>query len=145
MPTLVGRKAVRLHLAALLKADIDNALSVDTLVEGHEPKETAARSPIITVHGAGSRFSFTPYAYEYHRLWITWYWLRDDPALSEDRFDDLSLAIYQSLFDHITEAGYWSDLLFGEDFSEAAYITLDGRQYRTERAAITIQSICNNQ
>lgn len=148
MTTLIGRETPRKRLGVLLKADVDTALSlaleeaVDAFVTPNEPKESGARSPMINIHSEGSALMFAPYVAERHRFWVTWYWRRDDPALTEDRFDLLSLIIHQCLLDHVSEPGYWNDLTFADDFSEAAYAVLDGHQYRTERMRVVIEHIC---
>ena len=145
MTTILGREPARKRLADLLKTDIDAALSIDALVLPAEPKETEAQSPIITVHSAGSRLAFPGYAMEYHGYWVSWYSIRDDPEASEDFFDDLSRVIFQSLLDHHVEPGYWQDLIFGQEDSEATYITMEGgTQFRTERLKVTVESICDN-
>ena len=142
MTTLIGREVPRKQLKTLLKAAIDTALGVDALVEDHEPKETGGRSPMVFIHGYGSRLTFTPYVAEHHRFWVTAYWRRDDAAQTEDRFDALIRVIFQTLLDNVNQAGYWNDLEFAEDFSDQAYIVLDNVQSRTERIGVTTITIC---
>ncbi|MFA6168300.1 MAG: hypothetical protein WC700_16885 [Gemmatimonadaceae bacterium] len=138
MTTLTSRKTAREHLATLLDA------ITDLTVYDHEPKDFGGLSPVVTVHGAGSRTEFPDHAREFHRFWLTWYWRRDDPALTEDYMDDLAQDVRQKLLDNTEAAGYWQDLEFDEEFSEAAYLILDGVQYRSERMRVTVFSVCDN-
>lgn len=142
MTTLIGREVPRDQLQVILKTAIDAALGVDCLVENHEPKETGGRSPMVFIHGNGTRLEFTPYVAVHHRFWVTAYWQRDDPSATEDRFDALVLVIYQTLLDHVTEPNFWNDIEFAEEFSDQAYIVLDNIQQRTERIGVTTITIC---
>lgn len=148
MTTLTSRKVARAQLKVILKASIETAFAAITgftmNVESSEPKDTGRLSPLLTIHSAGTRSEFPGYAQEFHRFWVTWYWRRDDPTLTEDNFDDLAVAVRQSLLNNAEAAGYWSDLLFDDDFSETAYLVLDSVQYRTERMLVTAFSVCDN-
>jgi hypothetical protein len=137
-PTLTSRKVARTQLGVLLDT-IANLTVFD-----HEPKDFGLVSPMISVHSDGSKTTFADYAREFHRFWVTWYWRRDDPALTEDSFDDLAVAVRQKLLDNAEAVGYWQDLIFDEEFSEAAYIVLGGIQHRTERLRVTVFSVCDN-
>lgn len=137
-PTLTSRKVARAQLGVLLDT------IADLNVVDHEPKDTGRLSPLLTIHSDGTRSEFPDYPREFHRFWVTWYWRRDDPDATEDAFDDLAVSVRQKLIDNAEAAGYWQDLIFDEEFSEAAYIILDGIQYRTERLRVTVFSVCDN-
>lgn len=145
LPTLTSRKTARAQLTAVIKAAVETDLSIDTLAAYEsEPKSLGGNSPALSVHGDGTATTFVDYAREFHRIWVTMYWLRDDPDTIEDAIDDLSLAVRQALIDNAELAGYWQDLIFDEDFSELAYVIIDGLQYRTERLRVTVFSVCDN-
>lgn len=147
MTTLTSRKAARAQLKTLLKAGIETILDIDDFVMAaydHEPKITGGLSPVLTVHSAGTRTEFPDYAREFHRLWLTTYWRRDDPATTEDAIDDLSQAVRQTLLNNHEAQGYWEDLEFDDEFSEMTYLILDGVQYRSERMRVTVFSVCDN-
>lgn len=144
-PTLTSRKAARAQLKTVLKTAVQTALSIATLAAYEsEPKSLGGNSPALTVHSDGTMTTFPDFAREFHRFWVTMYWLRDDPDTIEDAIDDFSTAIRQALIDNAEAAGYWQDLIFDEDFSETAYVIIDGLQYRTERLRVTVFSVCTN-
>lgn len=147
MTTLTSRKTVRAQLKSVLKTGIETIFDIDgwTLAAYEsEPKDFGGQSPVLTVNSDGTMTVFVDYARELHRFWVGWYWKRDDPDTAEDMLDDLSQAVRQTLIDHAEEVGYWSDLIFDEQFSEAAYVVIEGVQYRGERMPVTVLSICDN-
>lgn len=146
-PTLTSRKAARAQLKSILKTGVETIFDIDDwslAAYESEAKSFGGQSPVLTVHSDGNRSDFTDYAREYHRFWVTWYWLRDDPDTTEDALDDLAAAVRQTLIDNTEAAGYWQDLIFDEEFSEASYVIIDGNQYRSERLRVTVFSICDN-
>lgn len=147
MTTLTSRKTARAQLKSVLKTGIETIFNISgwTLAAYEsEPKDFGGQSPVLTVNSDGSMTVFVDYARELHRFWVTTYWKRDDPDTIEDAIDDLSKAVRQTLLDNAEEVGYWQDLLFDEEFSEVAYVIVDGVQYRTERLRVTVLSICDN-
>lgn len=147
MPTLTSRKVARNQLKTVLKAGVEAIFDVDgwTLAAyASEPKSFDGNSPALSVHSDGSMTQFADYAREWHRFWVTTYWKRDGADTTEDSIDDLSAAVRQTLIDNTEVAGYWHDLVFDEDFSEIAYVDIDGVQYRTERLRVAVFSVCDN-
>jgi hypothetical protein len=146
-PTLTSRKVVRAQLKSLLKAGVETIFDIDgwTLAAYEsEPKDFGGQSPALTVNSDGSMTDFTDYAREWHRFWVALYWKRDDADTVEDAIDDLSVAVRQTLIDNCEVAGYWQDLEFDAEFSEMAYVLVDGVQYRSERLRVTVFSVCDN-
>lgn len=146
MTTLTSRKAARAQLKSVLKAGVETAFSAVSLTlaaYASEPK-VIDTSPALVVHSDGSQPVLVDYARELHRFWVTTYWLRNDPDTTEDNIDDLHVAVLQTLLDNAELAGYWTDLIFEDDFSEAAYVLINGVQWRTERLRVTVFSVCDN-
>lgn len=147
MPTLTSRKVSRAQLKTVIKAGVEAIFDVDgwaLAAYESEPKSLDGNSPALSVHGDGTASEFADYAREFHRFWVTMFWERDDPDTTEDSMDDLSVAVRQTLIDNTEVAGYWHDLIFDSDFSELAYVIIDGVQYRTERLRVTVFSVCDN-
>lgn len=150
-PTLTSRKAARAQLKTVLKAGIETLLEelwdvedVTLAAYESEAKDFGGLSPVLTVHSDGTMTTFTDYAREYHRFWVSLYWKRDDADTIEDALDDLAWAARQTLIDNSEEQGYWHDLDFDESFSEMAYLIIDGVQYRSERLRVIAYSVCDN-
>lgn len=144
---LTSRKVARAQLKSVIKTGVETIFDIDdwTLAAFEsEPKNPNGVSPFFSVHGDGSMTFFTDFARELHRFWVTTYWKRDDADTTEDAIDDLSVAIRQTLLNNAELTGYWQDLLFDEEFSELAYVLIDGVQYRTERLRVTVFSVCDN-
>lgn len=147
MTTLTSRKTVRAQLKTVLKTGVETIFDIDgwsLAAYESEPKDFGGQSPALWVHSDGSMTVLVDYARELHRFWVTWVWKRDDPDTTEDALDDLSQAVRQTLYDHAEEPGYWSDLLFEDEFTEVVYLLLDGVQYRAERLRVTVLSVCDN-
>lgn len=144
---LTSRKVARAQLKTVLKTGVETAFTaVDLTLAAYEsePKTLGGFSPVLSVHSDGSMTTFPDYARELHRFWVITYWERDDPDTTEDNIDDLSVAVRQTLLDNAEATGYWQDLIFDDDFSEVAYVLIDGIQYRTERLRVTVFSVCDN-
>lgn len=149
--TLTSRKAVRAQLKSTIKSGVEaifnTALEIDDFslaAYEAEPKSFGGQSPALTLNSDGTRTDFVDYPREHHRFWLRTYWRRDDPDTTEDAIDDLSQAIRQTLIDNTEVSGYWSDLAFDDEFSEMAYVIIDGVQYRSEQMRVTVLSICDN-
>lgn len=141
--TLTNRKTARAQLKTVLETGVETLLSIaDLAAYASEPKDFGGRSPVLTVHGDGTRTEFGSPNIEYHKTWVTMYWKRDAPATTEDKIDDMHHAVRQTLINNAELAGYWNDLLFDEDFSEMAYVLIENVQYRTERLPVTIVVYC---
>lgn len=147
MTTLTSRKVARAQLKSVLKTGVETIFGVvgwTLAAYESEPKDFGGQSPALTVNSDGSMTTFTDYAREFHRFWVTLYWKRDDADTTEDAIDDFSLAVRQTLIDNAEVAGFWEDLIFDEEMSEMAYVIVDGVQYRSERLRVTVFSVCDN-
>ena len=145
--TLTSRKAARGQLKTVIKTGIETAYDIDGFVMPvfkSEPKDFGGQSPVLTLNSDGTMTEFADYARERHRFWLTTYWKRDDADTTEDAIDDLSQIVRQTLIDNSEAQGYWEDLEFDGEFSNMAYVLVDGVQYRSERMSVTVFSVCDN-
>jgi len=130
-----SRKAARQAVAGLIAtipALADSSFAYEVLDPG-------GKSPLATVHSFGTQPAILTMDSEIvrrHALIITLYWRWTDTT--EDKFDDLSEVVHDTIEANPELDGVWQSLELDDAFTETGYETIDNKDYRIERIRVFI-------